>query len=282
MLKMSVFTVMLPDLTPEQAATTLKQSGYEGVEWRVTQVPEERRSEEPSFWGNNLCTFEPDVTQAARARRVAEAEDLSIVSLGTYIDVGDLEATENAMRFAQACGAPQVRVGSGHWPNGESYATGFERAKRFLGSVQDLARQYGVKGLIEIHHRTLTPSAGLAHRLVDGFDPDLIGVIHDVGNMVHEGFENYRMGIELLGPYLAHVHIKNARWRRPASGGVWISEWAPLEDGVVNWDDLFAALRDMGYSGWLGLEDFSRTRPSRETLDYDITFLRNVIERIYG
>ncbi|GIX08239.1 MAG: hypothetical protein KatS3mg115_2642 [Candidatus Poribacteria bacterium] len=48
------------------------------------------------------------------------------------------------------------------------------------------------------------------------FRPEQVGVIHDAGNMVHEGFENYQMGCELLGPYLAHVHVKNAAWVREA------------------------------------------------------------------
>ena len=45
---------------------------------------------------------------------------------------------------------------------------------------------------------TISCSAGLAHRLVNGFDPDHIGVLFDPGSMVHEGYESYRMGMELL------------------------------------------------------------------------------------
>ena len=50
-MKVGVFTVALPDLTPEEAVRELKDAGYDGVEWRVARVPEEARSEEPSFWG---------------------------------------------------------------------------------------------------------------------------------------------------------------------------------------------------------------------------------------
>jgi hypothetical protein len=39
--------------------------------------------------------------------------------------------------------------------------------------------------------------------------------------MVHEGFEDYRIGLELLGSYLAHVHLQNAAFERPEGGGVW-------------------------------------------------------------
>jgi sugar phosphate isomerase/epimerase len=39
-MKVGVFTVGLPDLTPEEAVRELKDAGYDGVEWRVTRVPE--------------------------------------------------------------------------------------------------------------------------------------------------------------------------------------------------------------------------------------------------
>jgi sugar phosphate isomerase/epimerase len=282
MLKLSVFTVMLPDLTPNEAATAMRDYGYEGIEWRVKHIPPAQRSDPPSFWGNNLCTFDMTSTEATRAKAVAVEAGLELVNLGTYIDVGDLGTVEAAMQFAQTCGSPQIRVSPGSLDAGMSYEACFERARTFLSGTQDLGRQYNIKSLVEIHHKTITPSASLAHRLVSSFDPDFIGVIHDAGNMIHEGFENYRLGLELLGPYLAHVHIKNARYDRPAEGGVWQGQWSPLEDGIVNWDDLFTALKSIGYIGWLGLENFSQVRSSRATLEHDATFFREQIARIYG
>jgi sugar phosphate isomerase/epimerase len=247
-MKLGVFTVGLPDLTPEEAVRELRDAGYDGVEWHVTRVPEDARSEEPSFWGNNLCTLAPTEGEARRARRISEEAGLEVPGLGTYVAVGDLEATAEAMRFAVMAGAPQVRVGAGA-PDGRSYEELFAAAREFLEGVEDLARSHGVKALIEIHHRTICPSASLTHRLVSAFNPDLVGVILDPGNMAQEGFEDYRIGAELLGPYLAHVHIKNSAFERPAGGGVWEPRWAPLEDGVVDFGLVFEALEHVGYTG---------------------------------
>jgi sugar phosphate isomerase/epimerase len=102
-------------------------------------------------------------------------------------------------------------------------------------------------------------------------------VIYDPGNMVCEGFEDYRIGIELLGPYLAHVHVKNAAYTRPEGGGVWTARWAPLEDGVVNFREFFAALRAADYEGWLSVEDFSAARLSREALRHNLVFIQDAI-----
>ncbi|QIN81547.1 TIM barrel protein [Rubrobacter tropicus] len=277
-MKVGVFTVGLPDLTPEEAAREIKDAGYDGVEWRVTRVPDEVRYEEPSFWGNNLCTLAPTEEEASRARRVSEEAGLEVPGIGTYVAVGDIEAAEEAMRFARTAGAPQVRVGVGA-PDGSSYEELFSVAKEFLRGVEDLAGSHGVKALVEIHHKTICPSASLAHRLVSAFDPDLVGVIFDPGNMAQEGFEDYRIGAELLGPYLAHVHIKNAAFERPEGGGVWRPRWSPLEDGVVDFGGVFEALEGVGYDGWLVIEDFSDARPSREALRHNLGFVRTFLER---
>ena len=275
-MKVGVFTVGLPDLTPEEAVREIKDAGYDGVEWRVARVPEDVRDEEPSFWGNNLCTLAPTEADACRARRLSEEAGLGVPGLGTYVGVGDLGAAEEAMRFAVTAGAPQVRVGAGA-PDGHPYEELFAAAREFLSGVEDLARTRGVKALVEIHHRTICPSASLAHRLVSAFDPDLVGVILDPGNMAQEGFEDYRIGTELLGPYLAHVHIKNSAFERPAGGGVWEPCWAPLEDGVVDFGLVFEALEHIGYSGWLVMEDFSGVRPSREALRHNLEFVRSYV-----
>lgn len=275
-MKVGVFTVGLPDLTPEEAVREIKDAGYDGVEWRVTTVPDGVKGESPSFWGNNLCTLEPTEEEARRARRLSEEVGLEVPGLGTYVAVGDLGAAEEAMRFAVTAGAPQVRVGAGALDG--SYEESFAAAREFLGGVEDLAKSHGVKALVEIHHRTICPSASLAHRLVSAFDPERIGVIFDPGNMAQEGFEDYRIGLELLGPYLAHVHIKNSAFERPEGGGVWEPCWAPLEDGVVDFGSLFAALAGVGYNGWLVIEDFSGARQSREALRHNLGFVRAAVE----
>lgn len=273
-MKLGVFTVMLPDLTPEEAATELRAAGYGGVEWRVTTAPAARRNEAPSFWGNNRCTLEPTPEDAARGARLARDAGLELVGLTTYLQVGELDATENALHLAKLAGAPHIRVGSGS-PE-EGYHAAFGRATAYLREVERLARHYGVKALVETHHKTITPSASLAHRLVSPFNPEHVGVLYDPGNLVFEGFEDYRMGLELLGPHLAHVHLKNARLVR-GENGVWRPEWSPLEDGAVDFHGLLGALREVGYDGWLVTEDFSAARPSREALRHNLSFVRALL-----
>jgi len=123
---------------------------------------------------------------------------------------------------------------------------------------------------VETHHLTIAPSASLAYRLVSHCHPDQIGVLYDPGNMVHEGYEQFKMGLELLGPYLAHVHVKNAAWsqtgKREDGTAAWRCEWSPLAGGVVDYRRLLQDLKSVGYDGYLGIEDFSGHYESKEML----------------
>lgn len=277
-MKFGVFTVMLPDLSPQEAVPALAQAGYDGIEWRVTTIDPKRRDEAPSFWGNNLCTLEPTLENAERARTLARDAGLELTNLGTYLSPADLAAVERSMQFAERAGAPSLRVNADTYQG--DYPAAFERSLEFYHEVEKLAKRYKVRTLVETHQNLITPSASLAHRFVSHFDPTHVGVIYDPGNMVLEGFETYLMGLQLLGPYLAHVHLKNATFTRPTDGGVWRPRWMPLEDGVVNFKEVLKALLQVGYDGWLVMEDFSAARGSLETLKHNLTFIKNLLAEV--
>lgn len=278
-MKFAVFTVMLPDLSPEEAVTALSKAGYDGIEWRITNVDSSRRSETPSFWGNNLCTLEPTLENADRASKLTREAGLELTNLGTYLSPNNLAAVEQAMQFAQRAVAPSLRVNAEPY-NGDYHAA-FERSLEFYREVEKLAKRYKVRALVETHQGLITPSASLAHRFVSNFDPEHVGVIYDPGNMVLEGFETYLMGLQLLGPYLAHVHLKNAAFTKPSEGGVWQPRWTALEDGVVNLKEVLRSLLKVGYDGWLVMEDFSAARGSLEALNHNITFIKNLPAEVH-
>ncbi|XEC94708.1 sugar phosphate isomerase/epimerase family protein [Paenibacillus tarimensis] len=262
-MKLSIFTVSTPDLTPEELTAAAKAAGLQGIEWRFKATPEERKAEKPSYWGNNLCSISHlgDESEWDRFKRATEAAGLQTTGVTPYLAVGDLEATEHVLRAARYMNAKMIRLGVPGYSRDKNYNDLLEKGRSYLREAEALCKQYGVKGLVETHHNTIVPSASAAYRLVEGLDPEWIGVLFDPGNMVHEGYENHRMGMQLLGPYLAHVHIKNAGWfPQDTEAGQpvqWRSDWAGLEKGIVSWRQMIDDLRSVGYDGWLGLEDFS-------------------------
>lgn len=282
-MKLSVFTVVTPDLTPEELAREARAVGLDGIEWRFKDIPDDAREEEPSFWRRNLCSIDPRSTgeELERFRRITVDNGLEVAALTPYLSVDDPEATEHAFRTARALGAKLMRVGVPGYNRTVPFPVLYEKTKAYLREVERLARQYGVKGLVETHHQTIAPSASAAFRLVSDCDPACVGVLFDPGNMVHEGYENLRMGMELLGPYLAHVHIKNTGWTqsgvRPDGTRAWSSGWFPMGEGVIDFKELVEDLKAVGYDGYLGLEDFSRQYGSRELLAAFAKRLRDLI-----
>src|SRR5215218_3218758 len=276
-MKIAIFTVSFPEWTPEEAVRNLAELGYDGIEWRIA---DDAPRATPGFWRGNRCTFPLSsfVEDAPRIRALTEAAGLATPAVASYVQAADLENAERVLRGVAALGAPQARIQVPRYDGQTSYVAIWERARRDYAEVARLAHPHGVKALVEIHHETIVPSASAARRFLDGFDPESVGAIYDPGNMVWEGHEQYRLGLETLGPYLAHVHAKNTGRRqtgRRADGSLaWQAEWAPLDEGIVDLRDLFAALRAVGYDDWISVEDFTTDPPLAERVRENLRYLR--------
>ena len=260
-LKLSVFTVQTYDLTPEQAAAELQRLGYDGVEWRITELPAEIPANR-TFWNGNVCAFPIDdiVAQAPRLRAISDGHDLALPSLGTYLAHHQHERIEHCLQAARDLEIPMLRVSPPGWKKDLPYAEWFEGAVKEWRPVVELGRQYGVRILLELHHNSPLATASGARRFLDTFPPEEVGVIYDPGNMIHEGWEHPDTAIGVLGPYLAHVHIKNARWldtgQIDQGTAKWQGEMCRLTVGQVVWPQVFASLKKWGYDGWFSTEDF--------------------------
>lgn len=285
-MKLSIFTVSTPELTPEQLAKDAAELGIEGVEWRYKEPAEGISEQPPSFWGNNYCTIIPSKgdVELDRFRLAAQSAGLRSISVTPYLQSGDLPETEQVLRAAKRIGASFIRLGVPGYDGTKHYSELFQSGRSYLREAAELCKEYGVKGLVETHHGTIAASASAAYRLCEGMNPDHVGVLYDPGNMVYEGFENYRMGMELLGPYLAHVHVKNAAWRQSgyhADGSDrWIAEWKGLKRGSVPWESVIRHLAEIGYDGYLGVEDFSGQYPdSKAVLKHFTEYVGSLLVR---
>ncbi len=290
-MKYAIFTVSTPEFTPEEAVVELKDAGYDGIEWRVTDDPLMSGSgptvaghgDNIGFWSGNRCTHSLTslVEDAPRIRAMTEAAGLAMPNIGTYVSCEEPELVEHAMKGVKALGARGLRV---RVPNYDGVGPYLSLRNRAIGQYRDveaLAKQYGVKALIEMHMNNIVPSASACALFVQGFDPNHVGIIHDCGNMVYEGYEQYRLSLEILGPYLAHVHVKNARWEAEGTrtdGSIeWCASFAPITQGVADVRKLMDALRAVGYDGWLAFEDFSTTVPLKQRIRDNLAYIKSLL-----
>lgn len=283
-MKFSVFTVMMPDCNLDQTVKLLHKYGYDGVEWRFIEPDPAKVDELPSFWGNNYSTVVASSSQdqLEYIAQLTKQYKLEQPNLASYIGAGDLLATEQAMKAAQILGAPSIRIGVPAFNGTVSYQQCLAEARGYLAGVQELSQQYKVKGSIETHHGNIACSASAAARLVEGFDSKHIGIIYDPGNMVHEGYENYQMGLEIIGEHLTHVHVKNATYTALNSedsfAPQWKVDWSAIDTGAVYWKGVLQALKKIGYDGWLSFEDFSSSQSTDNLLRHNLAYIQTLME----
>ena len=279
-MKVSVYSLILPEFTFEEQVGLLRDIGYDGIEIRVCDIAAEHMGKPYSSWGNHKDPIGPSNLAASvpRLKRATAAAGVEINALGTYVNLRDPAGFDAIAAAAVELGARMVRVNSPWWAEGrEPYDQLLAIATAGLETVEESAKRRGVRAILEIHHGSIASSASAARRLFEGFDPEAVGAILDPGNMVHEGFETWAKGIDILGPYLAHVHVKNAVWAlkdKPAGGPfAWESKNARLREGQANWGEIAGALKAAGYTGWYSIEDFAEM-PIREKLEDDLAFLK--------
>lgn len=286
-MKLSVFSVCMPEYGIHETVRKLKELGYDGVEWRVTSPAPSQKPDnytmEGRYWTYNLSTVDVGKIEedAEEIKRICSEAGLEISSLTTYLFIWDADNIERVMKAAKIMGCRNIRVLAPYYDKNENYRTQFDRAATQVKVIEKLAERYDVRVNFEIHMNYIIPSVSAAYRLVAGTDPRYIGIIFDPGNMVHEGFEDYKLGIELLGEYLAHVHIKNGMWVKVGTSedGVdaWKPVWVPLKKGFVDFKNLIKQLKNVNYTGYLSIEDFSNEEDTYSKLKESLEYLRKLI-----
>lgn len=297
-MKFGVFSVSMPEYTVEETVNILKELGYNGVEWRVTEIdPEamagafgENLTDEQRFeyryWLDNKSTLDVNniMEEAKRVKAICDEAGISIFGLSTYLNTDKYDELVEVYRAAQATDIPMVRVGL------VNLESSFEKEKRHVRDLNqkmrselerlvDLSKETGVKTVIEMHMGTLIASPSAAYNMLKGLDPKYIGVIVDPGNMAKEGYEEYRKAFELLGDYIAHVHMKNGRYiekeeRNAVGAKTWDYVWTPLKDGQADLLRVFEVMKELGYDHTVSVEDFSNEQDTYEKLKDNLAYLK--------
>jgi sugar phosphate isomerase/epimerase len=240
-MKHSAFTVLLPDRGLDEVFRLLSRLGYDGVELRVEED----------------YHVAPDqiLSRASDLSVLMSRTGLQIPVLGTYLSVADLGRLLPVFEGADRLGATGVRVSLGSPLNGgRSYWDVLAEAQRAVEALVAAIAPFRAKALFEIHFRTAISSPSLAHLLLKPFDPARVGVIWDPANMIVEGREDWTLGLDVIGDYLGHVHVKNTAWCRD---GRWAWRWEELDAGIVDWEEMIRILSAHGYSGYLSNENLS-------------------------
>ena len=248
-MNLTVSTLACPDWSLAQIIEACAAAGIGGVDFRglgaeidVTRLPE----------------FNADLDQTLTLLR---AHNLKVPCFNTSVTLicpsaqRWQEMLDEAHRYATLAGktqTPFLRIFGGALPKHVSHDEGLAMAARHLRQIVKICKPHQTQPLLETHDHWSTSSA--ARELLHEFDPNDAALLWDVESTFRAG-ESPRDSAESLRRHLRHIHLKDSL---RASGKV-IPKL--LGEGDVPLAEVFAALRGIGYDGWICLETEKRWHP---------------------
>lgn len=127
-MKFGVFTVSLPEYTPEESVKLLKDMGYDGVEWRVITINKndnsggnndiwlsdrENKAYKNRYWTDNKSTLDVEKIgqEVDRVMPHCVEADLEVFALSTYLNTNQYDELTEVFKAAQRHDISMVRVG---------------------------------------------------------------------------------------------------------------------------------------------------------------------------
>lgn len=249
MSKLCFSTLSCPDWTWERIVSEAQRIGFSGLEVRGL---------EGEMYLPRVQPFLPENIDATRAH-LAEL-GLTIVCLGSSaaFHVANVEPpvaeAKEYVDLARRLQAPYVRVFGNNVPASAERSEVARQIAAALQEVGEYAEGTGVQVLLETHGDFCRSEHLL--EILQNVDTQAVGLVWDIHHTVRHGGESVEATYRMLGSYIHHVHLKDARLVDgrsvaclPGAGDV------PLAEAV-------RVLRRGGYAGWYSLEWEKRWQPS--------------------
>jgi sugar phosphate isomerase/epimerase len=177
----------------------------------------------------------PAMSAALRSRgcRIAIA--------ATHIRRADERYTESLLRIFKAEGITHYRMGHYYLDPTQSLKA---QVAEYTAQVRDLATmnaEFGLQGLYQNHsgHKYLGALGWDAAYMLDGIDPDHLGVALDLRHLRADTGRSWRTMVNVLRPHIRSIYIKDARWEGERSEKL---ADVPVDTGMVS-DDVFEYVR---------------------------------------
>ena len=266
--KIGVCTIAFKDTGIDDVIRIAKEAGADGIE----------------IWGQpEHIQYPVDERVTAAIGEKASMADLEVCALGSYYRPwrspeyhGVAVNPQNQVRIASLLGTSLVRI----WPGSQNFDDcSPEGRKRVYGEIRqfaEVARDAGLKVVLERHSSTLTNSWSSPAAVLDEIRRDNVLLNYQV--VYPAGIEDLKSrAVEDYQNYLrvsAHAHLQN--YTSDGDGTLCRSF---LEDGLIDYSLLDDAAVRAGYTGYFMIEflpDNLEGLTEVEALRRDIQFLRDL------
>ena len=277
-MRLSFSTLGCPDWALPRVLDVAGREGYDGVELRFLEG-------DPVLWrrpelsGSGLSETRQRLRDAGLA--------ISCVDTGSYfhhVEAAarrrDVDEARCAMELAAELGASGIRVfGDAVQPGAD-----LESTRRFIAdSLSELAEKApkGVEVWIE-SHGDFAPGAAMRAILDLARGPG-VGVVWDPANAFEASGEAPEDGFQALGAAVRHVHLKDLRLARDASG----RRLTPTLPGTGEFAEASVRILELlvrtGYTGWGSFEWEKKWHPQIESAEVALPhFMQWASSRLRG
>ena len=227
------------DPDPAKQIATLQSEGLQHLELR-------------GAWDKNVLRLSDE--EINELKRSLDEAGIAVSSIGSPIgkvSVSDafpaqLEDFRRALAIAHSFGAPFIRIFSFYIPEGDDPA---DHREQVLDRISALVRETAGTGIVLLHENEKgiygdTPER--CYDLVSAINSPSLRVAWDPANFVQVGIKPFDEGYQLLRPFIAYLHVKDAVMET--------GEITVAGDGDGQWRETLTSLQDDGFDGFCSLE----------------------------
>ncbi len=220
-----------------EAARIAKAHGYDGLDLTVRG-------------GGHVepAKVEDDLPAALEAARAA-GSDIPMLTAGIR-DTGSAHA-ERIVKTMQRLGIRHYRWGGFRYDLAKPLPPQLKELKKQVSELAAMNRQYGVCAMYHTHSGIGQVGASMwdLAQLLDGENPDHVSANYDIGHATIEGgFGGWIHSARLLTPMMRGVALKDFLWQKNPKGQ-WRPAWKPAGEGMVDFPQFFAMLKEAGFAG---------------------------------
>jgi len=218
---------------------------------------------------------------AAAKRFADEGLGIAIITTpGDFTDAG-IDYAESLFAACAEAGVPAIKLGYWTWAADPGYWALLDDCRRKMEGFAKLAAKHGVKACVHNHSgNTMGLNSCAARNIVNGLDPQHVGIFTDVGHLSVVG-EQVPMAIDIAWDYLQLFALKDLVWEKPIGSleGTRKLRVVPFGHGMVEWGRFVETLQARGYDGALSFHCEYSGYPPEAVLDQaalDVRFFRDL------
>jgi L-ribulose-5-phosphate 3-epimerase len=181
-----------------------------------------------------------------RAVETLQKSGLTVPLITTAITDAADPLSRRVLVTAKKVGVTHYRMGYWTFPADTDPLKALRAMQPRAKALAALDREIGIRGGYQNHVGTrVGGSVWDLGILLEGIEPDGLGVQYDIRHAVAEGGESWPVALRMIAPHIDTVALKDFVWAKRADGR-WEPRSVPLGEGMVNFDAYLRTLLARG------------------------------------